>query len=147
MFNMRVRPATPTVLRAVMAIGTAVVVGTGSGCATSQDVAIGRYDKVPSGAYAVVAEIRAKPGRENELRDATLPLVAQVRHEQNPKNLLYLLHEDREAPGHFIFYEVFASKTDFDAHNATPYVQAWFAKARELADGDVKAVHMEILGN
>ena len=82
--------------------------------------------RCPHGAYAVVAEVRAKPGKENELREATLPLVAAVRRE--PNNLLYFLHEDRESPGHFVFYEIFASAADFDAHNATPHVQAWFAK-------------------
>jgi quinol monooxygenase YgiN len=103
------------------------------------------YTKIPEGAYSVVAEIRAKPGKERELREATLGLVAQVRAE--PNNLLYFLHEDREAPGHFVFYEIFASKADFEAHNATPHVQAWFAKLPQLADGDVKVVRMEILGN
>ena len=101
------------------------------------------YSGVPDNAFSVVAEIRAKPGRESELRAATLPLVAQVR--RDPNNLLYFLHEDRDAPGHFIFYEIFPSKTDFEAHNATPYVQAWFAKLPELADGGVKAIHTAIL--
>ncbi|MEJ0087229.1 MAG: putative quinol monooxygenase [Pseudomonadota bacterium] len=104
-----------------------------------------RYAEIPGGAYAVVAEVRAKPGKERELRDATLSLVAKVRAE--PNNLLYFLHEDREAPGHFVFYEIFASQADFEAHNATPHVQAWFAKLPELADGGVKVVRMEILGN
>ena len=104
-----------------------------------------RYDQLPDGAYAVVAEVRARPGKENALREATLPLVAKVRSE--PNNLLYFLHEDREAPGRFIFYEIFASKADFDAHNATAHVQAWFAKLPELADGAVKVTRMEILGN
>ena len=144
MFSMRARPATPTVRRIVMAMGTGVFLA-GSGCATSHDVSIGRYDEVPGMAYAVVAEVRAKPGKEDELRAATLPLVAQVRHD--PNNRLYFLHEDREAPGHFIFYEVFANREDFEAHNATPYVQAWFAKLPELADGGVKVIHMKILGN
>jgi quinol monooxygenase YgiN len=104
-----------------------------------------RYDEIPNGAYSVVAEVRAKPGKERELRDITLPLVAQVRNE--PNNLLYFLHEDREAPGRFVFYEIFASRADFEAHNATPHVQAWFARLPELADGGVKVVRMEILGN
>src|SRR6187402_3364158 len=94
-----------------------------------------QYGRVPDGAYAVVAEVHAKPGKEDELRQATLPLVAQVRGE--PNNLLYFLHEDRGAPGHFIFYEIFASQPDFDAHNLTPHVQAWFAKLPELAEGGV----------
>src|SRR5262245_7494371 len=97
--------------------------------AAAEDAVVARYDKVNSGAYAVVAEVRAKKGKESELREATLPLVAAVRHE--PDNLLYFLHEDRETPGHFIFYEVFASKAGFDAHNATPHVQAWFGKLAE----------------
>jgi quinol monooxygenase YgiN len=104
-----------------------------------------RYAEIPHGAYSVVAEVRAKPGKERELREATLTLVTQVRAE--PNNLLYFLHEDRESPGHFVFYEIFASKADFEAHNATPHVQAWFAKLPALADGGVKVVRMEILGN
>lgn len=136
-----------TTLAVVVLVSAALAVGVvmGSGRATTQDRAVGRYDRIPSGAYAVVAEVRAKPGKENELRAATLPLVAAVRGE--PNNLLYFLHEDRETPGHFIFYEIFASQADFEAHNATPHVQAWFAKLPDLADGGVKVVRMEILGN
>jgi quinol monooxygenase YgiN len=104
-----------------------------------------RYDEIPDGAYSVVAEVRAKPGKERELREATLMLVEKVRAE--PNNLLYFLHEDRQAPGHFIFYEIFASQADFEAHNATPHVQAWFARLPALANGGVKVVRMEILGN
>jgi quinol monooxygenase YgiN len=104
-----------------------------------------RYGDVPESAYSIVAQVRAKPGKEAELRAATLPLVALVR--SDPKNLVYFLQENREAPGHFIFYEVFANKADFDAHNAMPYVQAWFARLPELADGGVTVMRMEILGH
>jgi len=104
-----------------------------------------RYSHIPNDAYAVVAEIRAKPGKEDELRKATLPLVAQVRKE--PNNRIYFLHEDRKAPGHFVFYEIFASRADFEAHNATPHVQGWFARLSDLADGDVSVVQLRILGN
>ena len=104
-----------------------------------------RYDQVPEGAYAVVADVRAKKGKEAELRAITLTLVAQVRAE--PNNLLYFLHEDRESPGHFVFYEIFATKADFEAHNATAHVQAWFKRLPELAEGGVNVVRMEILGN
>jgi len=101
------------------------------------------YSQVPQEALSVVAEVRAKPGKEAELRAATLPLVALVR--SDPKNLVYFLQEDRESPGHFIFYEVFANQADFDAHNAMPYVKDWFAKLPELADGGVKVMRMQIL--
>lgn len=102
-----------------------------------------RYAQIPAGAYAIVAEIHAKPGKEADLRAATLPLVELVR--SDPKNLVYFLQEDREAPGHFIFYEVFANQADFEAHNATPYVQQWFAKLPSLADGGVKVMRMKVL--
>jgi quinol monooxygenase YgiN len=132
--------------RRTVAVALAALVLTGFAApGIAQDKAGLRYDEIPKGAYAVVAEVRAKPGMENELRKATLPLVAQVRRE--PNNLLYFLHEDRQAPGHFIFYEIFASQADFEAHNATPHVQAWFARLPELADGGVNVVRMEILGN
>jgi quinol monooxygenase YgiN len=104
----------------------------------------GRGDsQISGGAYAVLAEVRAKRGREAELRAATLPLVALVR--SDPKNLVYFLAEDREAPGRFIFYEIFANQANFEAHNAMPYVKAWFTKLPELAEGGVKVMRMEIL--
>lgn len=104
-----------------------------------------RYADLPATAYAVVAEVQAKPGKEDELRRVTLPLVAKVRAE--PNNLLYFLQEDRERPGHFVFYEIFATQADFEAHNATPHVRAWFQRLPELAVGGVKATHMLILDN
>jgi len=104
-----------------------------------------RYGAIPASAYAVVAEVRAKPGKEDALRAITLPLVRQVRAE--PNNLVYFLHEDRQAPGHFVFYEIFATQADFEAHNATPHVQAWFAQLPELADGGVQVTRMALLNN
>lgn len=104
-----------------------------------------RYARIPDGAWSIVAQVRAKPGKEDALRVATLPLVKLVR--SDPKNLVYFLQEDRAKPGHFIFYEVFESEADFEAHNAMPYVQAWFAKLPELAEGGVEVMRMAILGH
>ena len=115
----------------------------GASPVTAQDGPGKGYTQVMQGAYSVVAEVRAKPGKEADLRAATLPLIALVRGD--PKNLVYFLQEDRESPGHFIFYEVFANQADFDAHNAMPYVKEWFTKLPELADGGVKVMRMEIL--
>ena len=112
--------------------------------AVAQEAKAIRYDTVPNGAYSVVAEIQAKPGKEAALREATLPLVDLVR--SDPKNLVYFFQEDREKPGHFVFYEVFANVADFEAHNAMPYVKAWFAKLPELADGGVTVRRMAVLG-
>jgi quinol monooxygenase YgiN len=121
----------------------ALACAAGASSAMAQDGPGKGYSMVPQGAYSVVAEVRAKPGKEAELRAATRPLVALVR--SDPKNLVYFFQEDREEPGHFIFYEIFANQTDFEAHNATPYVKAWFAKLPDLANGGVKVMRMEIL--
>lgn len=101
------------------------------------------YAAVPPGAYSIVAEIRAKPGKETQLRYATLPLVKLVR--SDPKNLVYFLQEDRGSPGRFVFYEVFASREDFEAHNAKPYVKEWFGKLPELARGGVQVTRLKVL--
>ncbi|MEI9942420.1 MAG: antibiotic biosynthesis monooxygenase [Pseudomonadota bacterium] len=79
-------------------LGAALVAALLVGCGAQKDVreARVRYSHIPSEAYAVVAEIRAKPGMEDELRKATLPLVAQVRNEPNDR--IYFLHEDRKEP-------------------------------------------------
>jgi quinol monooxygenase YgiN len=103
-----------------------------------------RYQEIRAGAYSVVAQVRAKPGKEDALREATLPLITLVRGD--PRNLVYFLQEDRAQPGHFIFYEIFASQADFDAHNAMPYVKEWFAKLPDLADGGVEVMRMTTLG-
>jgi quinol monooxygenase YgiN len=100
------------------------------------------YAKIPNGAYSIIAEIHAKPGKREELRAATLPLIALVR--SDPKNFVYFFQEDREKPGHFIFFEVFATKEDFEAHNNMPYVKEWFAKLPELAEGGVTTTRMEV---
>jgi quinol monooxygenase YgiN len=99
---------------------------------------------IPSEAYAIVAEFRAKPGREDELRRATQPLVERAWSE--PNTLVFFLHEDRETPGHFIFYEVYASQADFETHRASPHVQSWFARLPELTEAGIRASHLEILG-
>lgn len=104
-----------------------------------------RYQAISDGAYSIVAEVHAKPGKERELREATLPLVRLVRGD--PKNLVYFLQEDREAPGRFIFYEVFATRADFEAHNTMPYVQQWFGRLPEPAEGGVTVRRLEILGH
>ena len=117
-------------------------------CVSPMKMAIGQtgpgkgYATIPRGAYSIIAEVRAKLGRREELRAATLPLIHLVR--SDPKNLVYFFQEDRENPGHFIFFEVFATKEDFEAHNNMPYVKEWFAKLPELAEGGVTTTRMEV---
>ncbi len=128
-----------------LALAALAAAGSIAAPASAREAAGVRYGQIPAGAYSIVAEVRARPGKEAELREATLPLVTLVRGD--PKNLVYFLQEDRAAAGHFIFYEVFATKEDFEAHNAMPYVKDWFAKLPALADGGVQVMRMDVLGH
>lgn len=114
-----------------------------AGAAVAQEGPGQGYGRIGTGAYSIVAEVRAKPGKEAELRAVTLPLIDLVRGD--PANLVYFLQENRETPGHFIFYEIFANEADFEAHNAMPYVKEWFAKLPDLAEGGVKVMRMQVL--
>lgn len=132
------------VLAAALTIGL-LVAGARPAPASAQDRAGIRYREIPEEAWSVVAEVRARPGKADALREATLPLVAQVR--SDPANLVYFLQEDRDVPGRFVFYEIFASRADFEAHNAMPYVRAWFDRLPELAEGGVTVAQMRVLGH
>jgi quinol monooxygenase YgiN len=101
------------------------------------------YENIPEGAYSVLAEVQARPGKTEELRKATLPLIQLVR--SDPTNLVYFFQEDRERPGHFLFYEIFSTKDDFEAHNNQPYVRTWFAKLPQLTINGVSVTRMTVL--
>ncbi len=102
-----------------------------------------RYAEIPAGAYSIVAQVRARPGTEAELRAPSRPLIQLVR--SDPKNLAYFLQEDRSAPSYFIFYNVFATQADFEPQNVMPYVKAWLDRLPDLAQGGVEVMRMEVL--
>jgi quinol monooxygenase YgiN len=78
----------------------------------------------------VVAQVKAKPGKENQLRQELLALVAPSRKDAGCIN--YDLHQSLEDPSLFLFHENWASKTDLDAHFQTSHVQGMLAKLAEL---------------
>jgi quinol monooxygenase YgiN len=102
-----------------------------------------RYDRIPAGAYSITAEMQAKPGKTDELRAISVPLIDSVR--SDPKNLIYFLQEDRSTPGRFVFFEVFATEADFEAHNNMPYVKAFLARLPDLSEGGVRVTRMKVL--
>lgn len=78
----------------------------------------------------VFAELYAKAGKENELREILLGLIAPTRQEEGC--VQYDLHADNENPAHFFFFEKWTSKERLDAHMATPHLTAFVAKAGDL---------------
>jgi quinol monooxygenase YgiN len=78
----------------------------------------------------VVAQIRAKPGKESAVRQELLSLVAPSRKDAGCLN--YDLHQELESPALFLFHENWASKAHLDAHLQKPDLQAVLARVGQL---------------
>ena len=83
-----------------------------------------------SEAVTVVATIKAKPGREDEVREVLLGLLAPTRAEAGCIN--YDLHVSSDAPGTFLFHENWESAGHLERHLATPHLEAFKARFDEL---------------
>jgi quinol monooxygenase YgiN len=83
-----------------------------------------------NGKVTVIANIRAKPGMEHEVKKALLGLRGPTRAEKGCIN--YDLHQSPDDPALFLFHENWASKSDLDAHSQSPHLQAWRKRAVDL---------------
>jgi len=70
----------------------------------------------------VVACLRAKAGEHGHLREELQRLVAPTRAEVGC--VTYELHGSKSEPGFFMFYEIWRSAEDLDAHFKTPHMVA-----------------------
>jgi quinol monooxygenase YgiN/catechol 2,3-dioxygenase-like lactoylglutathione lyase family enzyme len=85
---------------------------------------------MPSDLVTVVVRIRAKEGREAEVRRELLDLLAPTRSEKGC--LAYDMHEMPDEPTLFLFHETWESDRDLDRHLMEPHVQRWIEKADAL---------------
>lgn len=69
----------------------------------------------------VIAAFRAKPGKEDALREATLAIVEPTRKEAGC--IQFVVLEDTSAPGTFFIRESWKDQAALDAHFAEPYLQ------------------------
>ncbi len=72
--------------------------------------------------FTVVARLRARAGREAQLRVELQRLVTPTRSEAGC--VTYDLHESTKEPGCFLFYEVWKKPSDLEAHFQTPHMLA-----------------------
>jgi quinol monooxygenase YgiN len=89
--------------------------------------------KMAGGKLTVMALLRAKPGNEEAVKQGLLALLEPTRNE--PGCINYDLHQSVGAPGLFMFYENWKSKTDLDGHLKTPHMQDFMRKGREILAG------------
>jgi len=79
---------------------------------------------------SVVAQIRAKSGKEETVKQELLALVQATRAEDGCIN--YDLHQSLDDNRHFIFYENWVSRKALDEHLAKPYLRAFVQKTEDL---------------
>jgi quinol monooxygenase YgiN len=84
----------------------------------------------------ITAHFQAKPGWQSRLREELLRLIAPTRAEAGC--ILYDLHESPDDPSQFLFYEVWRSQPELDAHFQTPHLQRLVKVAAEFVDGEIE---------
>jgi quinol monooxygenase YgiN len=77
------------------------------------------------GRFEATALISAVPGREADLRDRLIDLVARTVAE--PGCIRFEVFEVPDSPGRFVLWEVFRDTQALQEHLATDYTQAYFA--------------------
>jgi quinol monooxygenase YgiN len=88
-----------------------------------------------SGPLILIARMRAKPGQQARLRQELQRLVAPTRAE--PGCISYDLHESQTDPAQFMFYELWKSPADLDAHFGTPHMKAMKKIEHEIIEGEM----------
>ncbi|NJC86222.1 putative quinol monooxygenase [Planosporangium mesophilum] len=83
----------------------------------------------------IIAALRAKPGKEQQLRQAAEAVVEPTRHEEGC--IAYHLHQAIDDPTVFYFYENWAGPEALDAHMKTPHFQNFVATANDLLAGPI----------
>ena len=84
----------------------------------------------------VLARVRARAGREAEVRRLLRALVAPSRAEAACLN--YDLHQSADDPTEFMFYENWTSRAALDAHLEMPYLDDFDARAADLLAAPVE---------
>ncbi len=78
----------------------------------------------------VIGALRARPGKEDEARDALLALVEPTHAEEGC--ILYALHQGVDDPTRLSFVERWSSRAALDAHLASPHIAVLLAGVDEV---------------
>jgi quinol monooxygenase YgiN len=85
------------------------------------------------GLLTVIAHMRAKAGKEQQLREALETLIEPTSKEQGYVN--YDLHQGVEDPALFYLYENWESVDTHSAHMRTPHLRQFQSIVDDLVDG------------
>jgi quinol monooxygenase YgiN len=85
---------------------------------------------MPENPLSVVAEMVAKPGKEDELKRHLIALVAPTLKEEGC--VQYDLHQSTTEPGRFVFYENWTSAETLDRHSKSAHIRAFRSVRDEI---------------
>lgn len=89
-----------------------------------------------NGPIVLVARMQARPGKEQELRDALPALVAATRQEDGC--LTYVPHQGLDDPGLLVMHEVWQSEEHLRAHAASDHLRRFAELAELLTVGGIQ---------
>jgi quinol monooxygenase YgiN len=91
----------------------------------------------------VIARALARAGKEDQLRETLIEMLAPTRVEQGCR--LYELYESSNR-GLFYFYEEWESQDALDHHTKTPHYKRLAKNVRDLLEGDFEVNVLDSLG-
>ncbi len=91
----------------------------------------------------IVANIKANPDQIELVKSELIKLINITRAEEGCIN--YDLHQDNEAPGHFMFHENWESRELWQKHMSAPHLAAYMA-ATEGAVAEFTLNEMTVVG-
>jgi len=86
----------------------------------------------------IVAKLKAAKGKENEMKEALLAIIPEVKKEEG--TLVYTLHQDQNDPCVFLFYEKYKDTDALVAHSSTPHFKALFKTIKPMLDGNPEII-------
>ncbi len=93
----------------------------------------------------VLALVKAKPGLEEEVKRELMALQESTRSEEGCIN--YTLHQSKEDPSCFMFYENWNSQEDLDRHLQMSYLKAFRERAGDLLAEPTSITLYEMIGD
>lgn len=92
--------------------------------------------------FALVVRFTVRPGAESAFDALVADTAAGIR-EREPGTLMYACHKVDGAPRQRIFYELYASRAAFDAHESQPHTRRFLAEREPLLEAkDVDFLHL-----
>jgi quinol monooxygenase YgiN len=87
-----------------------------------------------SAPFALVVRFTLLPGSEEAFDALTAATTAAIRASE-PGTLVYACHRVEQAPQQRIFYELYADRAAFDAHEGQPHVRHFLQDREALLEG------------